>query len=121
MPTTVMLVDDDPTMSAMLHTLLQMEGFTPLVYQDAGGEDIIQAVKRQKPDTLLLDVNLRRGSGLEILKQIRSDSQLKRLQVLMTSGMELSQECERLGADGFLLKPYMPEELLAWLRRANAG
>lgn len=117
----VMLVDDDSATSTMLQALLQLEGFDAIACQDFSNEDVIDALKRHNPDVLLMDVNLRNGSGLEILRTIRSDSQLERLQVLMVSGMELSQECERLGANGFLLKPYPPDQLLGWLHRAGGN
>ncbi len=116
-----MLVDDDPATSAMLQTLLQLEGFDTITCQDFSDEDVIRTLKHHKPDVLLMDVNLRNGNGLEILRKVRSDSQLERLQVLMVSGMELSQECERMGANGFLLKPYPPDQLLSWLHHASGN
>ncbi|NMC78063.1 MAG: response regulator [Chloroflexi bacterium] len=117
----VMLVDDDPATGAMLQTLLQLEGFDTITCQDFNDEDVIRTLKHHQPDVLLMDVNLRNGNGLEILRKVRADAQLERLQILMVSGMELSRECERLGANGFLLKPYPPGQLLSWLHHASGS
>jgi DNA-binding response OmpR family regulator len=67
---------------------------------------------------ILLDVHLRNVSGFDLVKGLRQDEQLKTTQVLMASGMELSVECRQAGADGFILKPFMPEELVGKIRNA---
>ena len=58
-----------------------------------------------------------RQDGLEILDVIRSDPKIKHLSVVMVSGMNLREECMRRGATEFLLKPFMPQDLVATLKR----
>ncbi len=58
-----MLVDDDPATSAMLQTLLQLEGFDTITCQDFSDEDVIRTLKHHKPDVLLIDVHLRNATG----------------------------------------------------------
>jgi DNA-binding response OmpR family regulator len=112
----VMLIEDDRTMRTILKTLLELEHFTVSLWSGQPGDDIISLIRGDKPDVLLLDVHLRTISGLDILRQIRGDHELGLMKVLMTSGMDLKDQCLEAGADGFLLKPYMPDELIQLIR-----
>jgi DNA-binding response OmpR family regulator len=49
---------------------------------------------------------------VDVLKLMRTNKALDSLKVLMSSGMDLSIECTQAGADGFIMKPFMPEELI---------
>lgn len=111
----VLLAEDDYTMVSLLTTLLKMEGFR-VVALDAD-DDVPRAVRREKPDVLLMDVHLFRQDGLEILDVLRSDPRTSRISVVMTSGMNLRDECLRRGATEFLLKPFMPHDLVTTLKR----
>ena len=111
----VMLVEDDPTMFDLLKTLLIMEGFD--VVSSSGPQGILADMRDQAPELVLLDVHLLVSDGSEIngfdvLKQIRSDQTLKDTKVLMSSGVDFSYKSEIEGADGFLLKPYMADDLI---------
>jgi CheY-like chemotaxis protein len=111
----VMLIEDDATMIGLLKTLLGIEGYEVVAFD--GGEDVLQAVQRENPDVILLDVNLKNFgniniSGFDLLKQIRLDKNLKKIGVIMSSGINYRRESEEAGADGFMMKPYMPEDLL---------
>lgn len=107
-----MLVEDDATMLSLLQTLLQMEGFEVSQVKTDELEAIVSEIRREKPVLALIDVHLRQISGLEIVKQIRQDIDLKDMYVLMSSGMDVGHKCLQEGADGFILKPYMPDELI---------
>jgi len=117
--TKVMLVEDDPTMFDLLKTLLSLEGFDVAV--SSGGSDILTEVRVQAPDLMLIDVHLRLADGREIngfdlLKQIRQDPALKHIRVLMSSGIDFRYKSADEGADGFIHKPYMPDELIKKLK-----
>jgi len=113
-----MLIEDDETMLTLLQTLMEFEGFQVThLNGDESVDETIAAIRQEQPALLLLDVNLRRLDSFALLHQIRGDSQLKAIRVLMSSGMELSKQCHQEGADGFVLKPYMPEELVGIIRR----
>ena len=111
----VMLIEDDRTMRAILTTLLEMEHFNVTSWSGQPGDDILSQVRINRPDVLLLDVHLRDISGLDILRSLRADKELASIHVLMTSGMDLKDQCIEAGADEFLLKPYMPDELIQLL------
>jgi CheY-like chemotaxis protein len=72
------------------------------------------------PDVILLDVHLRRVNGLDLLTAIRQDEKTRHTGVILSSGMDVSQRCMELGANAFILKPYMPEDLLQMIRRVAA-
>lgn len=111
----VMIAEDDTTMVSLLKTLLKMEGFETVVLNiDA---DVPEAIRNERPDVLLLDVHLSRQSGLEILDSIRAADDIKNLRVVMSSGANVKEECMNHGANGFLLKPYMPDDLISLLKR----
>lgn len=114
----VLLAEDDVTMVSLLTTLLKMEGFEVLEAQ--ADADIPALVSRERPDVLFLDVHLGHQSGLEIVGALRHDPATKALRVIMTSGMNLKEDCLARGADAFLLKPYGPDELLATFKNVIA-
>jgi len=107
----VLLAEDDDTMVSLLKTLLGMEGFQVATLMDQRG-DPLETIRREKPDVILMDIFLGDRNGLEILRQIRQSPDLKSTRVLVTSGIDRSEECLSAGADGFLLKPFMPEDLI---------
>jgi DNA-binding response OmpR family regulator len=110
----ILLAEDDTTMVSLLKTLLNMEGFE-VIALDASS-DVAVAVQREKPDFLFMDVHLGDQSGMTILERIRKNRDTENVHVIMTSGMNVKDECMRSGANAFLLKPFMPEDLLHALK-----
>lgn len=110
----VMLVEDDAAMRSLLKTLLEIEGHPVVSYYEQSNPagSILDMVRREQPSVVLLDVHLRGASGLDVLREIRADAGLNAIRVIMSSGMDIKDECMRAGATDFLLKPYMPDELL---------
>lgn len=110
----ILLAEDDKTMVSLLKTLLKMEGFD-VVALDAD-TDVAAAVQREKPHALFMDVHLGGQSGMKILEAIRSNRDTAHVRVVMTSGMNMKDECMSLGANAFLLKPFMPDDLISVLK-----
>jgi DNA-binding response OmpR family regulator len=111
----VLLADDDYTMVALLKTLLGMEGFQVATLLDQTG-DILENIRSAKPDILLIDIFLGDRNGLDIVRQIRQMPDLNTIRIIMASGIDKTEECLAAGANDFLLKPYMPNELFEKLR-----
>ncbi len=108
-----MVIEDDETMLSLLGMYLQLEGYEVASLDGEDNLDLaIDALHREKPAIVLIDVNLRQFTGFEVLEQIRMNADLKDVRVLMSSGMDFRSKCLEAGADGFVLKPYMPEELI---------
>src|SRR5215212_1728191 len=110
----ILLAEDDITMVSLLKTLLKMEGFEVLALDVTS--DVPAAVQREKPKALFMDVHLGGQSGMEILAAIRKNEDLSDVRVVMTSGLNVKDECLRLGAYAFLMKPFMPDDLLNLLK-----
>jgi len=110
----VMLAEDDQTMINLLKTLLKMEGFEVTVLDV--DQDVVKAVSEGCPDVLLMDVHLSNQNGLEILDSIRKSANGCEARIVMTSGLNLKEDCMRRGANGFLLKPFMPDDLISMLK-----
>lgn len=111
----IFLAEDDRTIISLLKTLLSMEGFQVVV--SAGkGSDLIEAVCRETPAIILMDIFLGEENGIDLVRKLRRMPGLAGTKVIMTSGMDLQEECLAAGANDFLLKPYMPEELVRKLK-----
>jgi CheY-like chemotaxis protein len=110
----ILLAEDDTTMVSLLKTLLQMEGFE-VVALDVES-DIPAAVKREKPDAIFMDVHLGERSGIQVLESIRKSRDAAGIRIVMTSGLNMAEECLQLGANAFLQKPFMPDDLISALK-----
>ena len=73
------------------------------------------------PQALVLDVNLPNQNGMDVVREMRKEEIFKDTRVVMASGQSLKDECLASGADDFLLKPYMPDDLITILRRYTQG
>jgi CheY-like chemotaxis protein len=111
----VLLADDDFTMVALLKTLLGMEGYQVATLLDKTG-NILENIRHEKPNVLLIDIFLGNRNGLDVVRQIRETPDMKDLKIVMVSGIDKTKECLAAGANAFLLKPYLPEELYDLLR-----
>jgi CheY-like chemotaxis protein len=112
----VLLLEDDRDMCMLLRTLLEIEGYSVGMYNPQ--KPALALIKQEMPDVVLLDVHLGGQDGIKILEDIRKDQLLSGMRVIMTSGMNLAEECLSRGADAFLAKPYMPDKLLTLLKKA---
>ena len=87
----LMIVDDDHTMVSLLTTLLELDGFEVLSKTQPG--DLLQGLRDDQPDLVIMDVFLTHGDGIDLLRQVRASSEFERLPVIMTSGMDVSDQC----------------------------
>jgi len=110
----VLLAEDDHTMVSLLKTLLKMEGFE-VVALDVNA-DVPSLVQSENPDVLLMDVHLGQQSGMDIVQAIRRNPELAKVRIVMTSGLNMKEECLQHGANYFLMKPFMPDDLLKVLK-----
>lgn len=110
----VLLAEDDRTMVSLLKTLLKMEGYDVVALES--DSDVPAAVKSENPDVLFMDVHIGQQNGMDIVEALRSNPEMSGLRVVMTSGLNVKEECLRRGANYFLLKPFMPDDLLSLLK-----
>ena len=119
----VLVVDDEPHIRAVLRGYLEAEGFA--VAEQADGEAAVDAVRREGPDLVLLDVVLPGIDGLEALRRLRTFSDV--YVILVTARAEEVDKLVGLGvgADDYITKPFSPREVAARvkavLRRDRGG
>ncbi len=114
MAATVLIIDDDTRLSAMLADYLSSAGFT--VRTAATGRLGLDDIARTPPDAVILDVMLPDLDGFEICRRIRAASNLPIL-MLTAKGEETDRIVGlELGADDYLPKPFSPRELVARLK-----
>jgi CheY-like chemotaxis protein len=115
----ILLLEDDRDMTMLLQTLLEIEGYQAWSYDSK--RPIVAQAEEKIPDLVLLDVHLGGQDGIQILRALRETPALGEVRVVMTSGINLTEECLRNGANAFIPKPYMPEHLLEIIRKVLAA
>jgi excisionase family DNA binding protein len=110
----VLLVDDDPDLVEVINKALDDDGRFE-VRIAANGFDAGMMVKEYRPDLIILDVMLPDINGKEVCMRVRADTTLEDVRIICISGMieeDKIQELKLSGADDFLHKPFMVEELI---------
>jgi two-component system, OmpR family, phosphate regulon response regulator OmpR len=123
MATDILIIDDDTRLSAMLADYLKAAGFHP--HTAATGDLGLREIARLNPDAVILDVMLPDYDGFEVLRRIRTSSNLPIL-MLTAKGEETDRIVGlEIGADDYIPKPCSPRELVARLkavlRRSQGG
>jgi two-component system KDP operon response regulator KdpE len=107
----ILIVEDDEDTAEVVSTLLNEAGYDTLAVDR--GEIALFQINQNVPDLVLLDLNLPDIHGLEVLKQVRSQSFLPMI-VLSGYGRERDKVTAlEAGADDYMAKPFSPEELIA--------
>jgi two-component system nitrate/nitrite response regulator NarL len=120
--TRVVIVDDHPLFRRGLIQLLQTLPHFRLVGEASCGKDGIALVTRLRPDLLLLDLNMKDMSGLEVLKAVkRLNAETRVILITVSDQADDLLAALRDGADGYLLKDMEPEQMLASLQAADEG
>jgi len=110
----ILVVDDDRQIVRLVQSYLQQSGFTVLTAYD--GEEALHAIRREKPDLVVLDLMLPQRDGWDIVRIVRSDESLAATPILMlTARVEDVDKILglELGADDYLTKPFNPQEVVA--------
>lgn len=118
--THIYIIEDDETMVGLLKTLLEMEGCRVSTYHHTAGCSIPNLVNQIRPSLILMDVNLRDLNGLEVLQELKADPLTSGVRIIMSSGSDYKTICMKYGADRFLLKPYMPDDLIEMIQEVLA-
>jgi DNA-binding NarL/FixJ family response regulator len=110
----VVIADDQSMVRAGFRSLLQAEPDLDVVAEAADGEQALAAVRRFKPDVVLMDIRMPNVDGLEATRRIVEAGSSARILILTTFDLdEYVYEALRAGASGFLLKDASPEQLIA--------
>lgn len=118
----VVIADDQPMVRAGLRSLLEGEASITVVAQAADGDEAIAAVRRHRPDVVLMDIRMPNVDGIEATRRLVAEGVEARVLVLTTFDLdEYVFDALRAGASGFLLKDATVEELVAAVRVLAAG
>lgn len=119
----ILVVEDEPNLNQVLVKSLKSEGFA--VDSCSDGKEALDYLKIGKYDVILLDIMLKRVSGLEVLEKLRADKD--DTSVLILTALDSIEDRVKgldLGADDYLVKPFAFSELMARIRaltRRNTG
>ena len=107
----VLIADDDPSVAAQLKPFFERENYRVLTVGD--GESALEAVWKERPDVLILDIVMPEKDGFAVCREIRERSSMP---ILMLSAR--TEEFDRLlglelGADDYITKPFSPREVVA--------
>ena len=112
----VLVVDDEPQIRRVLRATLSARGYTLLEAHD--GMEAILKSRSERPDLILLDMNLPGMDGLETCREIRSNSSAPIIMLTVRSSENDKVRALDAGADDYVVKPFGIEELLARIRAA---
>lgn len=113
----ILLIEDEEDIVALIE--LQAEIYDYKIISEGDGLNGFQAVTREKPDLVILDIMLPGMSGLDVCRKIKMDPELKNIPVIMISakGEELDVVLGlELGADDYVTKPFSPKVLFSRIR-----
>jgi DNA-binding response OmpR family regulator len=118
----ILIIEDEPDQAFIFSARLKANGYETIVAND--GEIGLAKIKTEKPDLVLLDMNIPKIPGAELCEKVKSDNELKNIPIIFLSAgnineiMEISEEA---GADACLNKLYDPEELLETIKKLIKG
>ncbi|MBO9560643.1 MAG: response regulator [Caulobacter sp.] len=121
-PPLIFAVDDDPVTLEVVQIALEREGFVVRAFEAM--EPVLAALAREAPVLMLLDVRMPGQSGLDGLKAIKDTPNGATLPVLMLTGdgrLDRIVQAMQLGAAGYVMKPFEPQQLAAKVRETLAG
>ena len=123
----VLVVDDDQDVRSFVVTVLEENQYIPLVAQD--GIEGFEVIEKEKPDLVILDVLMPRGSGIRLYRKLKTDENLNQIPIIMFTGIALRSFLKSQKAldefkggeipmpDIYLEKPVEPEELVAAIKK----
>jgi DNA-binding response OmpR family regulator len=117
----VLVVEDDPSVRGLLHTLLLSEGYEVATAAD-GLAGLVKAAS-QRPDLIMLDLMMPDLGGVRVLEELRGDPQLRPVPVLVVTGRleSVPPLRELLGEANVMTKPFEVRELLARVAALTGG
>ncbi len=122
MTTRILIADDEPNILISLEYLMKREGYEVHVARD--GEEALEAVRRERPHLLLLDVMMPKKTGFEVCQEIRGDDAVKDTLVLMLTAKGRDTDVAKgiaMGADAYVTKPFSTKELVQKVRELLAA
>ncbi|TAH63936.1 MAG: response regulator transcription factor [Gottschalkiaceae bacterium] len=119
---TVMIVDDHSLMREGLKQILELENDIEVVGLVSNGEDAIKYAQQSKPDVILLDINMPKMNGLDVLRRLKDigvDSKI--IMLTIHDDREYLYETVKIGANGYVLKDSDSDTLISAIKDVHKG
>jgi DNA-binding response OmpR family regulator len=115
---TILIADDEPLLTELLEFRLAARGYRTVVAHD--GREALARFEEEKPDAIVLDAMMPVMDGHQVLRQLRADPETAGVPVIMLTARRQERDIVgalELGANDYLVKPFIPDELIARLSR----
>jgi len=109
----ILVADDEPNIVISLEYLLKREGYTVVIARD--GQEALDAIARERPDLVLLDVMMPKKTGFEVCQEVRATEALQTTRILMLTAKGRDTDVAKgtaLGADAYMTKPFSTKDLV---------
>lgn len=113
---TILVIDDEPQIRRVMRSTLSTHGY--LITEAKSGEEGVESARKERPDLVLLDMNMPGMGGLEACKEIRRSSEAPIIMLTVRNAERDKVMALDAGADDYVVKPFGIEELLARIRSA---
>jgi two-component system KDP operon response regulator KdpE len=113
---TILVVDDEPQIRRTLRAALSAEGYT--IVEAHNGQESLEKVRDERPDLVLMDVNMPVMDGLQACREIRANSKVPMIMLTVRGAEKDKVRALDAGADDYVVKPFGIQELLARIRVA---
>lgn len=113
----ILVVDDDPMVTRLVRINLELEGFQVMEAWD--GSTALQMLEESRPELLVLDIMMPQMDGWQVLEKVRAQDDFKQLPVVILTAKVQDEDVLkgwRMGADGYIVKPFNPVALAETLR-----
>ena len=113
----ILVVEDQEDNRQILRDLLSSTDYE--IVEAENGQEAIDAVAKQKPDLILMDIQLPVMDGYEATRRIKANPDWKSIPIIVVTSYALSGDAEKAraaGCDDYVTKPYSPRQLLAKIR-----
>ena len=113
----ILIIEDQEDNRRIMHDVLSASGFESV--EAITGEDGLAVAEREKPDLILMDIQLPKMDGYEVTRRIKANPDLKHIPIIAVTSYALSgddQKAYAAGCDGYVTKPVSPKVLLAKIR-----
>ncbi|MGB4102365.1 MAG: response regulator [Alphaproteobacteria bacterium] len=114
----ILIVEDNESNIKLFHDLLQAHGYDTLQTRD--GLEALKITRAQRPDLILMDIQLPEVSGLEVTRWLKQDPELKNIPVIAVTAFAMRGDEERIRAGGcqaYLSKPISVEKLIGTVKQ----
>jgi len=118
----ILIAEDELYIIESLRFILEQEGY--IVSEVHDGQHVVSCVRNASPHVLILDLMLPNQNGFEILKELKSDTVVKNIPVLMLTAKGQQQDrttARQLGVDAFITKPFSNREVLECVNNLANG